>query len=94
MRACWAIFTNICAITLLLYRYKYFALFPVVFSLKIGILIPEIQRLHKCLANFCHDAVALRCHQKQLHVIVTFEGMQVSVQYQVSIPVHTCSMHF
>ena len=37
--------------------------------------------------KFCCDFIALRHHQKQSHVMVKFKGIQVSVQYQASMPI-------
>ena len=35
--------------------------------------------------NFWRDVTAPICHQKQCYVTVTFEGIRVSLQYQVSL---------
>ena len=37
--------------------------------------------------KFCCELIALRCHQKQHHVIVTLKCIRASVQYQVSMPI-------
>ena len=37
--------------------------------------------------KFWHDIIALRHHQKQSHVTITFNGIQVSMQYRVSVPI-------
>ena len=35
--------------------------------------------------KFWCDVIKPRCHQKQHHATVTFEGIQISVQYQVNL---------
>ena len=58
-----AIFTNISAITLLLYSYKYFASFSVVCNLNIGISINYNSEPAQMHDKFCHNITALRRHQ-------------------------------
>ena len=52
-----------------------------------GIIIVNNAYLAQMCDKFWHGIISLTRHQKQHHVMVTFEGIQVSVQYELSEPI-------
>ena len=70
------IFTDISAITLLLYSYKYFVSFPVVCGLKKRAFMMQESDSAQAYNSFSRD---VRCHLKQRHAMATCEGIRVSV---------------